>query len=219
VHQKIGRRKVPITAVRGDEGGVERAGRNARKAQSERGDSRHGRDARLDRRKAIETTLGAGERGAGQMITGTGRDRHPIEGGAVARRREEQLVAHRRVERSNQRPARAHQSRGDHPVRQSREIRAGAVDRIDDPNLRASQSHRVVLRLFGKPASVTDRQQALPQQRIDGNIGLAHRRRDAFDPVHRLTAKCLQRQRAGLAHGQSKTITQERAVEVIGRQR
>ena len=153
------------------------------------------------------------------MITGTGRDRRSIEGGALARHRQEQLAAHRRVKRPDQRPARAHQRRGDHPVRQSREIRAGTVDRIDHPHLGASQSRRVVLRLFGKPAGVTDGQQALAQQRIDGNIGLAYRRGDAFDPVHRLTTKCLQRQRAGFAHGQSKTIAQERAVDVIGRQR
>src|SRR5262249_28155973 len=62
VHQKIGCRKVPIVAVGGSKGAIERAGGNARKPQGERGNSRRGHDARLDRCETVEPTLGAGER-------------------------------------------------------------------------------------------------------------------------------------------------------------
>jgi hypothetical protein len=98
------------------------------------------------------------------------------------------------------------------------EIGARAVDRIDDPHLLAPQSRRVVLGFLRKPAGLTDAQKALPQHRIDGDIGLAHRRGGALDPVRGLAAKGSQRHRAGFAHGQSEMIAQRHAVGVIGRQ-
>ena len=219
MHQKVGRRKVPIVAVGGSKGAIERAGGNARKPQGERGNSRRGHDARLDRSETVEPTLGAGERRARELIARARFDRRAIERRAAAGDGEKQLVAHRRVKRRNQRAAKAHERHSDHPLRKPREISARAVDGIDHPHLGALQSRGTVFGLLREPAGIADGQKPLPQQRIDGEIGLAHRRGGALDPTRGPAAKHVERQRAGFTHGRGEAIAQHGAIDVIGRQR
>src|SRR5262249_57417693 len=97
VHKKIAGGRVPMVAVGGSKGAIERAGGNARKPQGERGNSRRGHDARLDRRETVEPTLGAGERRARELIARARLDRRAIQRRAATRDGEKQLVAHRRL--------------------------------------------------------------------------------------------------------------------------
>src|SRR5262249_60192368 len=88
-------RKAPSGAVGGGEGGVGGAGGGAREPQGERGNSRRGRDARLDRGKALQPALGAGKRRARQVIARAGHDRRAVERRAATGDGQEQLVGYR----------------------------------------------------------------------------------------------------------------------------
>ena len=66
VHQKIGRRKIPVVAVAAGDGDVERALRDAGETQRERWHPRHRRHRRCDRREAVEETLRPGDAGVGK---------------------------------------------------------------------------------------------------------------------------------------------------------
>jgi hypothetical protein len=59
VHQKVGRRKVPIMTVRRSKGAVERTVRDARQTQGERRDARFCYDPRLDCGKSVKPALGS----------------------------------------------------------------------------------------------------------------------------------------------------------------
>ncbi len=132
----------------------------------------------------------------------------------MAGNRQKQFVRHRRVERGDSRPAGMDQRHRNRPVRKTREIGACAIDRIDHPDLGFGQPRRIVLGLLGQPSHIADGREPFPQQRIDGEIGLADRRGLVLDPAFDLAAKCLQRERAAFAHRGGETIAHIRAIAV-----
>ena len=93
VHQKVGRRKVPVMAVGRGKAAVQRAAGDAGNTQRKRRHPWRDLDAGLDRGQHVEAALGCGKfahrRVDRPRLAWIG---NPIEGGTAARDRQEQLV-------------------------------------------------------------------------------------------------------------------------------
>ncbi len=215
VHQKVGRRKIPIVAAAGGKGGIELAMRDADKPQRQREDFGLGGDLRMQAAQAIEIALGAGELGAGQSRARACQNARAVERGALPARGQEHLVRHRRINSGELRDAVLDQRHRDGPVGAAGNIGAGAVDRIDDPGER----HAAVgqgLGFLRQPTGVgRERAQARAQEIVDGDIALAHRRIVvALGPALERRARHGAGDFAGLAHDGF-----ERRKQLIARQR
>ena len=112
-----------------------------------------------------------------------------------------------------------HRERDRHaPVVAAGEERARAVDRIDDPHALGGQARRLVLGLLREPAvGDTGRGEPLAQQRVDREVGLAHRRVAGLHPGPDLALERPKRQRARFAHRPGKSVGERGAVDRLRR--
>ena len=78
VHQKVGRRKVPVVAVAACKSDVERALRDACKAQRERADPWHRHNLRVNSVSQVRNRFGPDALAPVKINAGNGRDRAPL---------------------------------------------------------------------------------------------------------------------------------------------
>ncbi len=91
--------------------------------------------------------------------------------------RDEEMLRDRRIEAGHDRPAVFHQRRRYRPIGKAGDVGAGAVDRIDHPDAARGEPGGIVDALFRQPGDgLAAGGKALPQQDIDGDVGLADRR-------------------------------------------
>jgi hypothetical protein len=155
VHQKIGRRKVPIGAVPTCECDIQRTVGDAGEPQRQRMNPRQNLEWRGDRGEAIENPLRPGHPRPCNRLAGTRVKRDIVAGSAAAGDGKKEFVSYRRVERSEYRPSVLDQCRRDRPVRSPGEERPRAVDRIDNEDARGREPVWCILGFLRQPSGAS----------------------------------------------------------------
>ena len=120
---------------------------------------------------------GPATRAPASSAPGGRRDRDAVACGAAIGAGGEELLGDRRVKAGHHRPAVGDQRCRHRPIRQARDIGAGAVDRIDDPDIAGGKPRRIVDAFFRQPGdAVVAGGKPRAQEIIDRDVGFRDRR-------------------------------------------
>src|SRR5262249_42721668 len=164
----------PIVAIAAGKSSIAGALRDPRKPQRQRVPARQPGQWRQYRAKPVEKFLWTGNANSTQGRAGRRRDRFAVERAAGPGARSEKLVERRRDDAGSDGPVPVDDRGGARPIRLSSDISAGAVDRIDHPDVARREPPAVLGAFLREPGeSVIERAQTLAQQSVDGDVGFA----------------------------------------------
>ena len=152
LHDQIRCRKVPVATLAACKGGIEVALRDPAQPKRQRSYPRMQRDVVRRRAQRLHQRLRTGDAGEIQIDAGGRADRLIVERRGLPATCEEELIGCGRKYRREHRRGIFNQRHADAPVLAVREIGAGAVDRIDDPDQPLAEPRFVVDAFLGEPA-------------------------------------------------------------------